>query len=426
MKAIPVKSVDRLGLAFWSFLTLCFVSLQVQSQVVVYTDCNFRGAQARLSPGTYNNSFQINLPDRSISSINIPRGYLVELYSGPNLTGNTGTYSGTVSCLSSAWNNQVRSLRVIQDNGGWPGAGGGNTMNSAGVFTECDYRGRSGYLPPGDYPSLRNIIGNNSLASLRIPQGMYIELFAEENYRGTSTGKVFQDQRCLGNFWYKRASSARVRYISDGWAPPPPVYPPVPNNAQITIYSFCNYLGLPMRFAQGEVVSLREATGGRPLGSMMIPMGMTVELYSQPYMRGSLIGRFTSNLSCIQGYATFAESMRIYPSGPFGGTSTTSNVWLYTGCQFTGRPLQLNVGRYANLQSGALLSPSSLRIPRGYEVILYSDFNFRGTATKLTADNLCLGSWIRGMARSMIIQRVYNPYGPRAAGVEDDNEELEE
>lgn len=413
MKQSHLKPFDRCGGTAVAILIFCFFSLQVHSQVVVYTDCNYRGAQSRLSPGTYNNSYQINLPDRSISSLQIPRGYLVELYSGPNLTGNTGTYSGNVPCLSSGWNNQIRSLRVIQDNGGWPGSGGGNQMNSAGLFTECDYRGRSGYLPPGDYPSLRNIIGNLALASLRIPQGMYIELFTEENYRGTSTGKILQDQRCFGSFWYKRASSARVRYVNDGWAPPPPVYPPLPNNAQITVYSFCNYLGLPLRFGQGEVVSLRDAMGGRPLGSMMIPMGMTVELYSQPYMRGTMIGRFTSNLSCIQGFATFAESMRIYPSGPFGGTSTTSNVWIYSGCQFNGRQLQLNIGRYANLQSGALLSPSSLRVPKGYEVILYTDYNFRGTTTKLIADNICLGNWIRGMARSMIIQRVYIPGGPR-------------
>lgn len=426
MNKLLLKPVAPRSQFIFLFLVFSFVHFHSQSQVVVYTDCNFRGAQSRLSPGTYNNSYQINLPDRSISSIQIPRGYLVELYSGPNLTGNTGTYSGTVSCLSSAWNNQVRSLRVIQDNGGWPG-GGGSNMNSAGLFTDCDYRGRNGYLPSGDYPSLRNIIGNNSLASLRVPKGMYIELYSEENYRGTSTGKIFQDQRCLGSFWYRRASSARVRFINDGWAPPPPpVYPPAPNTTPITIYSFCNYLGLPIRFEQGEVVSLREAMGGRPLGSMMIPIGMTVELYSQPYMRGSLIGRFTSNLSCIQGFASFAESMRIYPSGPFGGTSTTSNVWLYTGCQFSGRQVQLNVGRYANLQSGSLLSPSSIRVPRGYEVILYTDFNFRGTATKLTSDNLCLGSWIRGMARSMIIQRVYNPYGPRAAATDGGNEELDE
>lgn len=422
MTSVFLKSLDRFYRSIIAMMILSIACLHVQSQVVVYTDCNYRGAQSRLSPGTYNNAYQINLPDRSISSLQIPRGYLVELFSGPNLTGSTGTYAGNVSCLSSSWNNQIRSLRVILDNGGWPGGGGGNQMNSAGVFTDCDYRGRSGYLPPGDYPSLRNIIGNLALASLRIPQGMYIELYTEENFRGTSTGKILQDQRCFGNFWYKRASSARVRYVNDGWAPPPPVYPPVPNNAQITVYSFCNYLGLPMRFGQGEIVSLRDAMGGRPLGSMMIPMGMTVELYSQPYMRGTMIGRFTSNLSCIQGFATFAESMRIYPSGPFGGTSNLSNVWIYSGCQFTGKQLQLNVGRYANLQSGALLSPSSLRVPRGYEVILYTDYNFRGTTTKITADNLCLGNWIRGMARSMIIQRVYNPYGPRSAATEENDE----
>lgn len=384
-----------------------FVSL---SQVTVYSDCNYRGASANLSPGNYYNSAMFSSADRSLSSIRIPPGYRVELYTGINMGGTPATYSKNISCLPGYMNNKVRSIRITYNYDG-----PGNNINPFGgvsVFTQCYFRGHYAYLPPGDYRKLSSVIGSDLISSMRIPEGMVIELFKFENFNGPSTGKITSDNGCLGDYWNSSASSARVSYNTGGWIPPP-APPPIANNGSITVYVGCNYFGRAINFKVGEYPDIRYSLNNQPLGSIMIPRGLTVELYSEPNFRGFSMGKYTANKSCMQGNIQYgAASMRVYLSGgnPGGGGSANRGVILYSDCNYSGRSTVLSEGVHNDLNVNGKLSPASLRIPEDYEITLYTDRNLRGTSTgKITSNSSCLGTWIINKARSARVARRYTP-----------------
>ena len=81
--------------------------------------------------------------------------------------------------------------------------------------------------------------------------------------------------------------------------------------------------------------------------------------------------------------------------GGFAGQATSSGVaTMYRDCNYTNTPVTLPVGDYnlAALQSRGIFNDdiSSLQINSGYQVVLYENDNFSGTALTLTASNSCL------------------------------------
>ena len=73
---------------------------------------------------------------------------------------------------------------------------------------------------------------------------------------------------------------------------------------------------------------------------------------------------------------------------------------MYKDCNYTGTAVGLPVGDYnlAALQSRGILNDdvSSLKINAGYQVVLYENDNFTGTALTLTASNTCLVNNVLG------------------------------
>ncbi|MBC6493045.1 hypothetical protein ACFSQD_00830 [Flavihumibacter stibioxidans] len=390
------------------FMLCCLLttalSISAIAQVQFYTSCNYRGYTANLGAGNYYNSAQFSLPDRSISAVKVPLGYRVELYTSINMAGVPVVLTASRSCLPGGIGDAVRSIRITYaDN--TPE----ETFNPYGgvmVFTECNFGGRNAYLPPGDYPTLRSVIGNNAISSLHIPEGMVIELFQEINFRGTSTGRITTDNRCLGDYWNNTASSARIYYNTGGWIPPT-APPHIANNGSITIYTGCNYIGKANNFEQGNFANLRASLNNQPAGSIMIPAGLTVEFYSQPNYGGYLMGKYTANKPCIQSNIQYrAASMRVYASGGNTGGSANAGVIVYTGCNFAGNKRILGPGNYNNITTSGYISPSSFRVPPGYQIELFSETNLRGTSTGKMSSNIdCLGNWIRGKARSARVTR---------------------
>lgn len=82
----------------------------------VFTDVAYTGVGVTLAVGTYSSAAlrALGIPDRSISSIQLPPGYSIVGYSGDNLTGTAWTFNAANADLRNTGNNDaILSLKVI-------------------------------------------------------------------------------------------------------------------------------------------------------------------------------------------------------------------------------------------------------------------------------------------------------------------------
>ncbi|MFT5609783.1 MAG: hypothetical protein ACI9WC_000873 [Arenicella sp.] len=80
------------------------------------------------------------------------------------------------------------------------------------VYEDCDYRGSSREISVGDYQNIRHLgLSNDSISSIRVANGLEVELFQDERFRGASAS-IDTDVSCLNRQWNDQASSLRVSY----------------------------------------------------------------------------------------------------------------------------------------------------------------------------------------------------------------------
>ena len=397
-----------MGIFFKKFLLITILYLApglLSAQVVIYTDCYNKGLYSSLGPGNYYNAFQFRLPDNSVSSIKIPRGFRVELYDNFNLIGTPVVLTGSVSCFSASLTNRVSSIRVTYNNDDpW---GETNQDGGSNMFTECDYHGRNFFLPPGNYPRLRDVIGTNLISSFKVPRGMVVELFIGDDFTGTSSGKVTSDINCLGTVFNNRVASARIYYQDNGgWVPP---VPPIGNlEGKIVLYNGCNYWGNAVSLQTGSFADIRTILSNGTLGSMQVSPGLTIELYSGLYFTGSVLGRYNSNQSCLPSEIQYRALSARVTSGDYGGNWEGKGVSIFSDCYFGGRSKNLVPGRYNDLNVASIgINPASIRVAAGYEIVLYAERNFQGiSAGRITENENCLGDYWIGRARSAVVTYV--------------------
>ena len=78
------------------------------------------------------------------------------------------------------------------------------------VYEDCDYRGAGRNLPAGDYQDMRAIqLRNDTISSLRIPDGFAVSVHQDERFGGFSTS-FNQDVKCLDSGWNDHISSLKV------------------------------------------------------------------------------------------------------------------------------------------------------------------------------------------------------------------------
>ena len=92
----------------------------------------------------------------------------------------------------------------------------GTQQNSAHVtvYKDCGFRGKSRALAVGEYRDVRDLnLGNDSISSMRVPNGMQITLYKNERFGGEA---VYLDRNisCLDKRWNDEASSLKVTYTN--------------------------------------------------------------------------------------------------------------------------------------------------------------------------------------------------------------------
>ncbi|MPM45834.1 hypothetical protein SDC9_92526 [bioreactor metagenome] len=80
--------------------------------VQIYSDANYQGNVQQLKPGYYNIN-QLSIGNDTLSSIKIPRGFVVRLYEDANFKGNYVTLRNDVPYIGDYFNDKVSSIIVI-------------------------------------------------------------------------------------------------------------------------------------------------------------------------------------------------------------------------------------------------------------------------------------------------------------------------
>lgn len=84
-----------------------------QPQATLYKDCGFGGQSAVIDPGSYGvmpNGF----PNDALSSLRVPGGFAVQIFTDTNFGGASTKLTGDVSCLGKDFNDKTSSLKYFK------------------------------------------------------------------------------------------------------------------------------------------------------------------------------------------------------------------------------------------------------------------------------------------------------------------------
>jgi len=381
------------------FLTVCSFILHGQASVTLYSDCSYTGTSQNFSKGIYYlNQSSIGT---GLSSIRIPSGMTVTLYTGNPGSGSKLTLVSDVNCLKSyGWNDKAYSMEVEYTYGGNNGGNNGGPYNGGGynnnkgvtLYKDCNYGGSNVSLGAGYYNTNEMGIGDDAISSIRVSNGYSITLFENASFSGKST--VYNDDvSCLGFNWNDRVSSIRITRDNQGGG-----YNNN-NNAVVTLYADCKYQGDNKTLGIGYYNANDLGIGNDALSSLRISNGYSITVYSDINYKGSNT-TFNDDVYCMSGmWNDRVSSIYVYRSGfnnnNGGGYSPFQKVTLWEDCNYMGASSSLGIGYYNVNQLGISNDAlSSLTIPPGYSVTLYRDDRQKGWQTTLTANTPCLsGSW---------------------------------
>ncbi len=199
---------NQLNVVLLFAISLFLCSSSLIAQVTIYQHCNFTGWSIQLDTGNFdsNDIRGIGGLPNDASSIKVPPGYMVTLFSGDNFTGNSITFSNNDSCLvNESFNDVVSSIRVT-------------TSSVLTLFQHCGYSGWNAQFGVGNFNSgaIRVAGGRpNDASSIKIAAGYTITVYRGDNFTGNSI-TYSGDDDCFVNEGYNDViSSLKVEKSND-------------------------------------------------------------------------------------------------------------------------------------------------------------------------------------------------------------------
>lgn len=188
------------------------------------------------------------------------------------------------------------------------------------------------------------------------------------------------------------------------------------------IYADANFEGRRKAFRLGSYNSNRLGIGANQLSSLRIIGGYAIRAYSNPNFSGRS-RLFTSSTGFVgNDWNDKISSLKVirYNGGSTGGGNTNVNrnlVYIYSGKNYTGRKKGFGVGRYNMSQLGiGNDNLSSIRVPKGYKVVLFQDANFRGGQRILLNSRSALNPSWNNRTSSLRVLRANNNGGGNTGG----------
>ena len=401
-------------------------------QVVLYADCNYRGQAVALQPGNYLAN-QHGMRARDLSSVQIPAGLAVNLFSSDYFNGQYITLTQSSSCLiNQNFNDEMVSLQVYRTGGNWL------QPNQAPVtiFERCNYGGRSDNLFEGTATSIP--MGFVRAQSIRVAPGFGVIFQKEVRQNGMATlqnEEYRADKSCLTILWGGNVRSAYVYRLGG-------VYDNYWNNNPNTINSFnqgaivyqgYNYSGRGQILNPGAYrgYMLDQVGGERVISSMKVFPGYRVIAFSGSNFDGSSIIYTGNNGNLANGPISWDKrisSMIVERVGSGGGgtvivnptpdnTSVTPSmlpqdaVTIFQNPNLSGGKWSAPVGSYRSNQI-LYIGPGttqSIHVPYGYRLIAFTGSSLNGSSRVFnpgTYYNLASDApgWSRAI-NSMIVER---------------------
>lgn len=417
-----------------AFLMVALQLISVAQSVTLYGDCNYRGQTVSLRPGNYS-AYQHGMRIYSLSSIVIPPGMVVNLFSQDHFRGHYISLTNSSSCLvDERFNDQMVSIQVMQVNYGY------QQQAPVILYNRCNYSGKEEYLREGlnNTQSLAFITGQ----SVRIAPG-YGVIFRKERRVGFETIVTNEEYRentmCFPPLWGSTVKSAFVYRLDD---PYETYWEHRPNqwnnfNDGAVVFSDVMFNGRYQMLQPGAYRNYQlQQIGERQISSIKIAPGYRAIVFSGSNFDGSSLEvRQSINNLHPNNWGNRIGSIIVERLGqpvinpnpppppppppptqpvPPRPQPTNSNdaVVAYADAFFMGAAQVFTVGRWESYQFTGVgfKTISSIKIPPGYRVTVYDGPHLNGDFRVLsyTIDNFVTegqGRW-NDRIGSMIVERI--------------------
>ncbi len=432
---IPIKNkkMKQKILAFLIALTGVF-GLQAQ-QVTLYEDCGYRGRSVSLPPGNYLAS-QHGIRVRELSSISIPAGMTVNLFTMDYFSGHFISMQRSSNCLTNErFNDQMVSIQIYNDATGLLG----NNQAPVTVYSGCNFQGKSESLNEGSYSSLQ--MGFISMLSVRVTPG-YGVIFRKESGFGSnisySNEEFRSDNNCLKLLWGANVKAAYVYKLDNVYDGFYNTQPAQNFTEGAVAYSDPGYRGRSQILYPGAYRGYQlTRVGERNISSIMIARGYRAIAFSGSNFEGASVVINASNQNLHTGVPNWGNrigsivverigqgSVIVNPNpgnvivNPNPGNvvinqpSTSNNaVTIYANPFFSGGSYSFTEGSYRGNQLlvVGMRNTSSIVVPPGFRARVFTGANFDGSSREITNTINDLGAegagWNKAIS-SMIVERI--------------------
>jgi len=167
---------------------LASMSGQVSSLVVemppwgakLYTDSNSSGSSIVLKPGRYASLSSLGFKNDALSSVEVPSGWRVTLYSDGSFGGTVTVLTSSASDLKKQGINDSTSSVVVEE----------SPLGQVVLYKDYRFQGAAQALGPGKYDmsslTATGGVGNDKVSSIKVPPGWTVILYQDAGFSGTS------------------------------------------------------------------------------------------------------------------------------------------------------------------------------------------------------------------------------------------------
>jgi len=384
---MPKFSIALLAIIFYS------IDLSAQSNfITLHEDCDFKGKQSILEPGNYS-TYQMNIGNDKLSSIQIPSGMKVTIYEHKNYKGKSKTFTQNIPCLEAEWNDFASSV-VVEGSNYNPRY---NQNTYVTFYNDCYNKGYSKSLKAGSYKGDALGLLKNKISSFEIYGNLKVRVYLN-NEDATGYNHTFNETTsCLSNMYNDKISSLVIEYDYNQGNN----YNNGNNNGNynnygnsyVNIYSSCGYKGNSLRLAPGQYQGDKLGILKSAISSIEIPSNLQVKAYvSSDYLSGNYY-TISENINCMT--STLKNNIRSLvieeknQSSNYNNNQNTlidSKVTIYVDGNYKGQAVSLLPGTYSSMQQIGFPNKalSSLTVPEGFRVVLYENENFVGKKYTIT------------------------------------------
>lgn len=289
------------------------------------------------------------------------------------------------------------------------------------LYEDCNFRGASSRLGPGNYLLQQHGIRPQNLSSIDIPPGVTVHLFADNYFTGHYI-TLTSGSACLSAQGFNdRMMSIQIvaSSVSAG-----------NSRAPVIVYNRCNFSGISEVLTEGThdrismsflaAKSIRVAPGYGVIFRKEVRNGMNVVVSNEEYRNDQSCFAFIWGSNVKSAYVYRLEN--VY-DGHWNNQTLPANTQITDGIQafqdagFRGKSQFFHAGAYRGYQLDQVgqYAISAIRVAPGYRVTVFSGSNFEGASIVFTSSNANLHqgpvNWGDRIG-SLIVERNNNQTNP--------------